>query len=191
MNTKAPFQYTRIGQIVKKFLHTKLGAWIGYHAGISGFNMVEVTITRANGKIERMMPSYNARVNVGAGIVAYLMTNSNLASLTSPTFPIYIANSANSLTPAAGDTTLSGEISTNGLGRALGTIGGYSAPAALDGAASYTISKTFTASGTQTVQSAALFDAASVGNLFCEANFTSSASLQNGDQLTVTWTVNF
>lgn len=191
MEIKTPIQHTAFGRIVKAVLKTRIGGWIGYHLRIRGFNKLEVTIRRANGRIERMRPAYNARVNAGAGLVAFLLSNNNLASLTSPTFPLYIANSANSLTPAAGDTTLSGEISANGLGRALGTAGTYTAPAALDGGASYVLSKTFTATGTQTVQSSGIFDAVSTGNLFAEANFSSSATLNNGDQLTVQWTVNF
>jgi len=35
-----------------------------------------------------------------------------------------------------------------------------------------------------------LFDAVSTGNLFAEANFSSSAVLVTGDLLQVTWTIN-
>lgn len=191
METKSPIQYTTFGNFVKKILHTKVGAWLGWKLGISGFNRLDVTITRANGKIERLTPSFNARVNVGAGITAFLLSNSNLASLTSPTFPLYIANSANTLTPASGDTTLAGEIATSGVQRALGTVGTYTAPASLDGGASYVLSKTFTATGSVTVNSSGIFDAASTGNLFVEANFSSAATLNTNDQLTVQWTINF
>ncbi len=155
-------------------IHTSLGA----------------VIIRKNGNVEIIDPNHNSRVNVGAALITYLISGSNLGSLTTPGVPINIALSANTLTPAATDTTLSGEISLNGLGRHVGTVGGYSAPASLDGAASYTITYTWTASGAQTVNSAALFDAISGGNLFVEANLSSSATLGNGDNIQVTWTVN-
>ncbi len=187
MQTTIPKHYNKIGTIVKKFLHTKIGSFIGYHSGISGFNRLDVLV---NGK--SISHSYNSRVDKGAALTASLISGSSLGSISSPLPPLYIALSTSSLTAAKGDTTLSGETSVSGLGRAIGTAGSYSAPASLDGSASYTISKTFTmgAAGPTTIQSAALFDAASTGNMFVETNLSASAVLLNGDTISITWTIN-
>lgn len=187
--TSVPFQYSLLGSIIKRILHTKVGAYLGYMIGISGFNMVEAVITRVDGTIERSF-AYNARVNAGAALCASLISGSTLGGISSPSAAKYLALSTSSLTPAAGDTTLSGETAASGMARALATAGGYSAPGSLDGAASYTLTKTFTATGTITIVSTAIFDAASTGNMLAEANLSASASLANGDLLAITWTVN-
>lgn len=140
----------------------------------------------------RLAFDYNSRVNVGAALCAYLLSNSNLASLTSPGVPKYIALSTSTLTPASTDTTLSGETSVTGLGRIAGTAQSYVAPTSLDGAASFNFYNAFTLTGVATtVASTALFDAASGGNMFAEVNFSTSAAMNTNDVLQVTWTVNF
>lgn len=105
----------------------------------------------------------------------------------------FIALSTTAVTPAAGDTALAGEITTGGLSR--GTAGTY---AHTNGQSTFTVSKTFTASATHTnVQSAGLFTAAVTGTpgaggddgtMMAENTFT-SVTLQNNDQLTITWTI--
>ena len=219
MQTKVPLQYSPLGQKIKKFLHTKIGAFIGFHLGIAGFNRIETQVARFKryytegeklGRREftqrisrddgvsfvgvyarpKVRVAFNSRVDAGAALTASLMSGTTLGGISAPAAPKYIAVSASTLTPAKGDTTLSGELAVNGFTRAAATAGGYSAPASLDGAASFTQSKTFTATGTQTVASAALFDAASTGNMFVEGNFATSATLAVNDLLTVTWTVN-
>ena len=189
LNTHSPIQYSLIGRLTKRFLHTKLGAFIGYTLGLQGFNRIEAIITRANGNVE-LMKSYNSRTNSGAALCASLISGTTLGGLTSPSAAKYIACSPTTLTPASGDTTLSGELSTNGFTRALATAGTYTGPASLDAGASYVLTKTFTATGGQTVASAAIFDAASTGNLFVEGNFGSSATLATNDTLQVNWTIN-
>lgn len=183
MNTSTPKQYTK--SLFKWFLHTKIGAYIGYHLGISGFNMIEVL---HNGKPVGV--SFNSRTDKGAALTASLMSGSSLGSISSPLPPLYVALSTSSLTPAHGDTTLSGETSVSGLGRTLGTAGTYTAPVSLDASASYVITKTFTAGAGATIVSAALFDAVSTGNLFVEANLSSSVVMVSTDTLTINWTIN-
>lgn len=190
METATPLQYSPLGSLIKKFLHTKIGAYIGYTLGISGFNRVDAYITRANGKVERLRPSYNARVDAGAALTASLISGTTLGGISSPLAAKYIAVSISSLTPAKGDTTLSGETALSGMTRALATAGTYVAPSVLDGAASYVLTKTFTATGPITIVSTAIFDAASTGNMLCEANLGSSAALANTDTLTINWGIN-
>ena len=95
----------------------------------------------------------------------------------------YIALSADTGAPAAGDTTLTGEITTGGLVRTQGTY------AHTNGQSTFTVSKTFTASATHTaVQKAGLFTAGTGGTMMAENTF-SPVSLAANDQLTITWTI--
>lgn len=95
----------------------------------------------------------------------------------------YIALTNTAVTPGATDTTLSGEITTNGLARAQGTVTHTA------GTNTTTVAKTFTcATAPQSCQAAALFTAASVGTMNHELTFT-QRSLQIGDQISVTYTI--
>lgn len=97
----------------------------------------------------------------------------------------FIASSAETTTPVAGDTTLAGEISTNGLQRADATTKTHS-----NGTNTTTIEHTFTASGAHTaVHKAALFTASSSGTMTHAANFSSDVTLATNDQLKITFTL--
>lgn len=102
----------------------------------------------------------------------------------------WIALTANSTAPAAGDTTLTGEIATasGGLIRAAGTY------AHTGGTNTYTVSNTFTANGNDslpvTVAKLGCFDAASTGNMVFETLLSPTATLSaSGDTLSITWTI--
>lgn len=94
----------------------------------------------------------------------------------------YIALSNDTLTETSASTTLSNEIVANGLQRAQGVVS-HSA-----GTNTTTVSKTFTATGAQSAQKAALFTASSSGTMNHALAFT-QRSLQSGDQLVVTFTI--
>jgi hypothetical protein len=95
----------------------------------------------------------------------------------------YVAVTTNSGAPAAGDTTLTSEITTNGLERA---VAGTSHSA---GTNTTTLSITYTASGSFTaVQKAATFNASSSGTMMHENTFTST-DLVSADQLSLVWTM--
>ncbi len=97
----------------------------------------------------------------------------------------YIALTTDSGAAAAGNTTLTSEITTNGLGRAQATTITHT-----DNTNTTTLSKVFTASGTHTaVHRSGLFNATSSGIMVHEAVFASDATLVSGDTLTVTWTI--
>lgn len=99
----------------------------------------------------------------------------------------YVASTESTITPAAGDTALTGEIATNGLQRADATTKTHSA-----GTNSTTIEHTFTASGAFTdVKASALFNASSGVTMTHIANFsTGSGTLATNDTLKITWTLN-
>jgi hypothetical protein len=102
----------------------------------------------------------------------------------------YIALTANSTSPAAGDTTLTGEIATagGGLVRAQATY------AHTNGTSTYTLTKTFTANGSDslpvTIAKIGVFNASSSGTMALETLLATTATLSSsGDQLTITETV--
>lgn len=98
---------------------------------------------------------------------------------------VFIALTTDTGAPAAGDTVLTSEITTNGLERAIASY------AHTNDAANYTLTKVFTASGTHTaVHKAGCFTNLLAGIMVFETNLSADATLQTSDTLTVTWTVN-
>lgn len=99
----------------------------------------------------------------------------------------FIAVSTETTAPVAGDTSLAGEITTNGLERAVATTITHIA-----GTNVTTLAITFTATGAHTlVHKAALFNQAGppvAGIMTHAAVFTSDVTLATNDTLTVTWT---
>lgn len=98
----------------------------------------------------------------------------------------WMAVTSDAAAPAATDTTLASEATTNGFARAVGT---YSHSAA---ASTYQLQKVFTASGTLTVNKEAQFGAANPtagGVMPFESAVPSPPTLVSGDTLTLTVTV--
>jgi hypothetical protein len=102
----------------------------------------------------------------------------------------WVALTANATAPAAGDTTLTGEIVTGGGGliRKAGTY------AHTTGAANYTITTVFTANGSDslpvTINKRGIFDAASGGTLVFTSAVPSPPTISaSGDTLTLTDTI--
>lgn len=97
----------------------------------------------------------------------------------------YLAVTTDSGAPAAGDTTLTGEIAAGGLARADSTTKTHA-----DNGNSSTIEHEWTASASHTnVQKCALFNNSSGGTMTHEGTFT-AASLISGDKLKVTYVLN-
>ena len=95
----------------------------------------------------------------------------------------YLALSNDSLTEGVSSTTLSNEITTNGLARAQTTV-----TLPTGSGTQTTLAKTFTATGTQSAQKGALFNAASSGTMNHALPFTQRALILN-DLLACTWTI--
>ncbi|MUN41418.1 phage tail fiber protein [Actinomadura litoris] len=109
---------------------------------------------------------------------------------TQPAAANYIALTANSTAPSASDTTLTGEITTasGGLIRAQATY------AHTNGQATATLTKTFTANGSDslpvTVAKIGVFNASSSGTMVYETLLSATATLSaSGDALTITETI--
>lgn len=94
----------------------------------------------------------------------------------------YIALSNDAVTENAASTVLSNEIAANGLTRAVGAV------VHTGGTNTTTVDKTFTASGTQAAQKAALFTASSSGTMNHVLGFT-QRSLITSDTLQITFTI--
>lgn len=102
----------------------------------------------------------------------------------------YLALTANATAPATSDTTLTAEIATGGGGliRAQATY------AHTGGTATYTLTKTFTANGSDslpvTIAKVGVFNASSSGTLAWATLLSTTATLSaSGDALTVTETI--
>ncbi|GIH29077.1 hypothetical protein Aph01nite_73870 [Acrocarpospora phusangensis] len=107
-----------------------------------------------------------------------------------PAVAEYIALSANATAPSAANTTLPGEITTGGGG----LIRSAATYAHTGGASTYTLTKTFTANGSDalpvTIAKIGVLNAAASGTLVHETLLNATATLSSsGDQLTVTQTV--
>ena len=139
---------------------------------------VHVVARHADGTVFLDEWGHNLRTNAGINWQYGQMAGTPAAVCS------YIALTNTAITPNATDTSLSGEITTNGLARANGT------PTHTSNATSYTLSNTFTATGTQAAQAAGMFNASSSGTLCFENTFT-QASLVSNDTLTVTWNITF
>lgn len=141
-------------------------------------NMVHVVARHADGTIFYDQTIHNLRTNAGINWQYNQMAGTTAAVCT------YIALSNSGATPAATDTALASEITSNGLARSLATASHTT------NASSYTLSYTFTATGTQSAQNAGMLNASSSGTL-CFENTFSQVNMNPGDTLQVVWTVNF
>lgn len=148
---------------------------------------VEVIVTDKDGNVKhRSVTTKNLRVNGGADFWnAQLFATTPAAGSQAN----YIALTTDTAPPAAGDTTLTAEETTNGLARAQGTVTHTAA------ASSTLISKTFTYSGStsKTIAKVGLFNQLALGGtLVLETLLASTATVNtNGDQITINWTVQF
>lgn len=98
----------------------------------------------------------------------------------------FMALTENASAAAAGDTTLTGELTTGGCGRALATF------AHTAGTTTFTLVKAFTVTATfPAIHKMGLFfhSTASTGPLLFETVLNADASVVNGDTLTITETV--
>ena len=141
-------------------------------------NLVHLLARHAGGTVFYDQTVHNLRTNAGVNWQFNQMAGATAAVCT------YLALSNDSAAPSATDTALAAEITSNGLARASAT------PAHSGNTSSYTLTYTFTATGTQSAQKAGLFNASSSGTL-CFENTFSPVAMNSGDTLQVVWTLNF
>lgn len=136
----------------------------------------------------RAVQSHNARVDAGAAFVSNQLSNSALASAAN--LANYIALSTDTAAVVKTDTSCPGEIVGSGLSRALSTWGNYTAPATLNGTATYTMSVSYTATGAYSINKLCLLTQSSGGTLMFETLLGATVSGGNGDTVNVVWTIN-
>lgn len=95
----------------------------------------------------------------------------------------WIGLTANTDAPAAGDTTLTGEVTSGTLARA------QAAYAHTNGTATYTLTKSFTSDQTITIAKIGVFNASSAGTMAFETLLNAVATMVSGDTLNVVETV--
>jgi hypothetical protein len=151
-----------------------------------GFLSAVVTYKDGRKKVCARM-KHNILVNSGKDWVhAQIYTNTSAGTRGAGC----IAHTQSTITPAVGDTTLSGEITdAAGLTRYDATTKNHTA------ASNSTLiedTKTISGAGYTDVKASALFNQATIGGtMLHEANFsTSTGALASGDTLKTSWTVN-
>ena len=108
-------------------------------------------------------------------------------TFTNETIATWSISLSNVGSPLAAWTELDTEVAANGFSRAAGTVAGWS----YSGDKAFNVTKTFTASGSQQLQTAGLqWDdtGESDNNLFAAATFTQT-TFENSDTLTITWII--
>lgn len=131
----------------------------------------------------------NAGQDFQAQVMASAGASSNGTGTSAPAN--YMALSTSATAPSASDTVLAGEITTGGGG----LIRASATPAHTAGTNTYTLTKTFTVNGSDsvpvTIQKIGIFNAASSGTLVFETALTPTTATLSavGDQLTITETV--
>lgn len=121
----------------------------------------------------------NLVTNAGKAQIALLIGDSTAIPF------LYLAVGTSTTAVAVTDTTLTAEITDTGLARAAGTVSRTTTTVTND---TYQITKTWTASGTKTVEEIGVLTASSGGVLLSHA-LTGSKALTNGAELVATYTL--
>lgn len=137
-------------------------------------------IKRVDGSVERWSED-NLIVSAGKAQLALLAGDASATPFT------YIAVGSSTTAPAVGQTALASEIAASGLTRAAATVSRTTTTVTND---TLTLSKTFTATGSVTVEEVGVFNDASAGTMLGRA-LTTTKSLVNTETLTVTYNVVF
>jgi len=141
-----------------------------------------VILQDAEGNVVHEETYNNIITSAGKAAIAGLVGNTG--SVTAFT---YLAVGTSATTPVVGDTALGGEISTNSLARAAGTVSRTTTTYTND---TLKIAYTWTASGASTVQEAGIFNASSAGTMLSHL-LIGPVTTSNGFQLTLNYTVQF
>lgn len=146
------------------------------------------------GKVKLVCYDKNGKLKYDTGFIKNTITNASFAVLSglagatgAQTAFTYLAVGTSNTAPAASQTALQAEISTNGLSRAAATVSRVTTTQTND---TLQLVLVFSVSGTSTVEEAGIFNANSAGVMLGRA-LTTSRSVVNGDTLTVTYQVKF
>lgn len=135
-----------------------------------------------NGNLVQEVEVDNGITNAGFAAVAGLVGNTGAVTAFT-----YLATGTSSTAFAASQTALVGEISTSGLSRASATVSRVTTTQTND---TLQLTKTFTLSGSATVEEIGAFNASSSGTMLGRA-LTGTVSLVSGDEFIVTYKFRF
>ena len=194
-----------VAQVEKLAIAGVVQATVARHHGLTEDisakqpDIVRIVASHADGKVFADVITHNLRTCGGIDWLANSMSATsarpaaaNYIALTNdataPAMPPAMSTCATGFTgdcaPSSQACTLTSEIGNNGLARTIATY------AHSNGSFNYTLTNTFTAAGTQSVQKAAVFNAASSGTMVFEALFT-QLNLVADDTVTITWTIQY
>ena len=134
-------------------------------------------IRDVNGKVRDTFEVKNLVTTVGFAQLALLAGDATAVPFT------YLAVGTSATAVAIGDTTLNAETTTNGLGRAAGTVSRVTTTGTND---TYKITKTWTATGSVSVEEVGVFNDASAGTMLSHA-LTGTKAVTTGETLTGTY----
>ena len=149
--------------------------------GGEGPNPVLIEHRDRYGNLKRRSIQFNTRTNVGRDWQSDVMGTLGAQ----PAVSKYVGLTATNVSIVGTETTLTGEITTGTLARAIYTAYNHTA-----GTATYNQTKTFTSDQTVTLQTAAEFTATTAGIMPFIANITPNAPTVSGDTLALTWVKN-
>jgi len=134
-------------------------------------------IKDVNGKIRDTFEVKNLVTTVGFAQLALLAGDATAVPFT------YLAVGTSATAVNIADTTLNAETTTNGLERAAGTVSRVTTTGTND---TYQITKTWTATGSVSVEEVGVFNAGSGGIMLSHA-LTGTKAVTNGETLTGTY----
>lgn len=141
----------------------------------------EFEIRDVNGKVRDSWKVNNAVMTVGFAQLALLCGDASAVPFT------YIAVGTSSTAVAINQTSLVAETTTSGLERAAGTVSRVTTTGTND---TYQITKTWTASGSVTVEEVGVFNDSSAGTMLSRA-LTTSKEVVSGETITCTYKLKF
>jgi len=140
----------------------------------------EFQILDIQGRIRDSWTVDNLVVNGGLAFLSGLLGGTG-------TVPTYIAVGTDATAVAGSQTTLVAEITDTGLERAEGSVSQVTTTATND---TFQITKTFTATGSKTIEEVGVFNDPSAGTMLSRA-LTTSKAIANGENLAVTYKLVF
>jgi hypothetical protein len=138
-------------------------------------------IRDVDGNIKDSWTVDNIVTNAGKAQLALLTGDASAVPFT------FLAVGTSATAVAATDTTLTAEIVDSGLARSAGTVSRITTTVAND---TFQITKTWTATGSKTVEEVGVFNAASAGTMLSHA-LTTSKAVTSGETITATYQLRF
>lgn len=150
--------------------------------GLKITGQFELIVRDTEGKVVDRVEKHNLITTAGKALISALV-----GGVGSPAAVTYLAVGTGATAPAAGDTTLGTELTTNGLGRSAATVTQVTTTTTND---TLQLEKTWSATGASAVTEIGAFNAASAGSMLGRQTF-SAINTSNGFSLTLRYKFQF